>query len=144
MDRPWTVSRGPIAATELDVEKARAINAMLVRPIGILPSCAGEPIRPFAIGLFNEMRMLLRPGYGVTNLRRATAAYVFSKRYYFASAQPDSMRHDLDGNPVAALDAADRLASQKSFLKLKRELLQSGGRDRQHDSPQDGQMRTRD
>ncbi|NLS07153.1 ProQ/FINO family protein [Rhizobium sp. P32RR-XVIII] len=119
MDEAWTVSRGPIAATDFDVRKAEAINAMLVRPAGVLPMKAGEPIRPFALGLFNELRALLKPGYGVTSLRRATAFYVYSKRYYFASAQPDSMRHDIDGRAVEPLSPADRLAAQRSFFKLK-------------------------
>ena len=55
MMKPWTVSRGPVAATELDVQKAEAINAMLVRPIAILPKAPGDPIRPFAIGLFENI-----------------------------------------------------------------------------------------
>jgi len=119
MDRPWKVSRGPIAATEMDVKKSEAINAMLIHPIKVLPSNVGDPIRPFALGLFQEIRLLLKPECGVTALRRATGAYVRSKRYYFASAQPDSMRHDIDGNPVEPLTAEDRFAAQERFLSLK-------------------------
>lgn len=118
MDKPWTVSRGPIVATRVDVEKAQAINSLLVRPIGILPSEPGDPVLPFALGLFNDIRSLLKPGCGVTVLRRATAAYVYSRRYYFASAQPDAMRHDLDGNPTEPVSAQDRLAAQKTFTGL--------------------------
>ena len=115
MRKTWSVSRGPIAATPADVEKASAINAMLCEPIGILPKAPGDPIRPFSLGLFNHIKTRLKPEFGVSALRRATAFYIFSKRYYFASAQPDSM-------PVAPLTAADRAAAQKSFIEVKRSL----------------------
>jgi sRNA-binding protein len=121
MDKPWTVGRGPIPATETDLQKAEAINALLVCPIGILPTASGDPIRPFAIGLFDEIRTLLKPDVAATKLRRAVGAFVHSKRYYFASAQPDSMRHDIDGKPIEPLSSADRLAAQQSFLSLKRD-----------------------
>ncbi|EJC71984.1 ProQ/FINO family [Rhizobium leguminosarum bv. trifolii WSM2012] len=120
MDKPWKISRGPIAAAELDVEKANAINMLLIRPVGVLPAKPGDPVLPFAVGLFNELRPLLKPDAGVTTLRRATAAYVHCRRYYFASAQSDSMRHDLDGKPVEPLSPDDRLVAQKRFLNLKR------------------------
>jgi len=120
MDKTWTVSRGPIAATEIDVRKAEAINTLLVRPIGILPAAPGDPIRPFAIGLFEEIRPLLKPDIAATRLRRSVGAFVHSKRYYSASAQPDSMRHDIDGEPLGPLSSADRLAAQQSFLSPKR------------------------
>ncbi|MBY4612721.1 ProQ/FINO family protein [Rhizobium sp. 268] len=116
---PWKISRGPIAATELDVEKANAINTLLIRPVGVLPAKPGDPILPFAVGLFNELRPLLKADAGVTTLRRATAAYVHCRRYYFASAQPDSMRHGVDGVPFEALSSEDRLVAQKRFLSLK-------------------------
>ncbi|MBX5172512.1 ProQ/FINO family protein [Rhizobium sp. NZLR1b] len=119
MDKPWKISRGPIAATELDVEKATAINMLLIRSVAVLPAKAGDPILPFAVGLFNELRPLLKPEAGVTTLRRATAAYVHCRRYYFASAQPDSMRHGLEGEPVEPMTPEDRLVAQKRFLSLK-------------------------
>lgn len=120
MTKAWTVSRGPIAATEIDVQKADAINAMLMRPIGILPAAPGDQIKPFAIGLFDEIRALLKPDLGVTSLRRAVAAYVHSKRYYFASAQPDAMRHDIDGRDGEPMSEADRLVAQQRFMTLQR------------------------
>lgn len=129
MHKSWTVSRGPIAATELDVLKAQAINALLVRPIGILPSKPGDPIRPFAIGLWNKIRPLMKPDVGSTALRRATGTYLHAKRYYFACAQPDSMRHDIDGKPVEPLLAEDRRAAQHRFLSLKRTSIEAGGAD---------------
>lgn len=120
MTKAWTVSRGPITATELDVEKAAAINALLERPVGILPSAPGDHIRPFAIGMFDGLRALLKPGITATTLRRAIAAYVHSKRYYFASAQPDSMRHDIDGKSVEPISDEDRGLAQQRFGALRR------------------------
>ena len=122
MQKTWTVSRGPIAATEADVAKAAAISALLTSPVGVLPQKPGDPIRPFAVGLFNEIRQRLKPEFGVTTLRKATAFYIYSKRYYFASAQPDSMRHDINGKAVAPLSEEDRAAAQKSFVMVKRHL----------------------
>ncbi|AYG69517.1 MULTISPECIES: ProQ/FINO family protein [unclassified Rhizobium] len=119
MEEPWTTDREPIIATELDVKKAAAINALLLRPIAILPIKAGELIRPFALGLWNEIRPLLKPDVPVMSLRRATSAFLHSKRYYHACAQPDSMRHDLAGNPVEPLSTEDRLAAQQRLIALR-------------------------
>ncbi|QPB24547.1 ProQ/FINO family protein (plasmid) [Rhizobium sp. 007] len=113
MDKPWTASHGPIAATEFDVQKAEAISILLIRPIGILPNKPGDPIRPFALGLFNDIRALPKPDVKATALRRAVGSFVHSKRYYFASAQPGSMRHDIDGKPVEPLSTEDRLVAQR-------------------------------
>ncbi len=52
------------------------------------------------------------------------AVYVRLKRYYFASAQPDSTRHDLAGAPVGPVSAADRLEAQRRFLEMKRTRMQ--------------------
>lgn len=119
MEEPWTISRDPIVATELDVKKATAIGVLLVRPIDVLPSKPGEIIRPFALGLWNEIRPLLKPDTPVMALRRATSAFLHSKQYYFACAQPDSMRHDIDGNPIEPLSPADRLAARQRLIALK-------------------------
>lgn len=119
MEEPGTTNREPIVATELDVKKAAAINTLLLRPIDILPAKAGDPIRPFALGLWNEIRPLLKPDVPVMSLRRSTSAFLHSKRYYHACAQPDSMRHDLAGNPVEPLSAEDRLAAQQRLITLR-------------------------
>ncbi|APO77831.1 conjugation repressor FinO/ProQ protein (plasmid) [Rhizobium etli 8C-3] len=120
MDKSRTVSQTPIAATEFDVQKAAAISMLLVRPIGILPDKPGDQIRPFALGLFNDIRALAKPDVKATALRRAVGSFVHSKRYYFASAQSDSMRHDIDGKPVEPLSTEDRLVAQRRLLSLKR------------------------
>ncbi|MDQ0563222.1 hypothetical protein QO004_005031 [Rhizobium mesoamericanum] len=62
MTKPWTTSRGPITANEADLAKARAINAL--RLIEILPAKMGDPIRPFALGLTNDIGSLLSPDVG--------------------------------------------------------------------------------
>lgn len=120
MTKPWTTSHGPIMANEADLARARAINELLLQPIGILPAKVGDPVRPFALGLWNDIRPLLKPDAGLTTLRRATGAYVHSRRYLFATAQPDAMRFDLQGNPVGPVSDADRLAAQERYQNLKR------------------------
>ncbi|KQV65352.1 ProQ/FINO family protein [Rhizobium sp. Root1220] len=120
MTKPWTTNRGPVTANEADLAKAQAINAMLQRAIEILPAKVGDPIKPFALGLWNEIRPLLNPDTGVTALRRATGAYLHSKRYHFAIAQPGAMRYDLQGNPAEPVSEVDRLAAQERYQSLKR------------------------
>ncbi len=56
MSAAETQNRGSIGATEADIRKAEAINALLIQPIGVLPQRPGDPVRPFAIGLFDEIR----------------------------------------------------------------------------------------
>ncbi|MFJ6321614.1 MULTISPECIES: ProQ/FINO family protein [unclassified Rhizobium] len=119
MEEPWTTNRGPIAATALDVKKAEAINTLLVHRIDILPAKPGDIIRPFALGLWNEIRPLLKPDMSVMSLRRATSSFLHSKQYYFACAQSDSMRHDIAGNPIEQLSTEDRLAAQKRLTALR-------------------------
>lgn len=119
MPRLWTESRGAIAAGPNEIGKAEAINALLVRPIGLLPQVEGDPIKPFALGVWTEIRALLKPDLSVTALRRATSVYTHSKRYYFACAQPDAQRHDVDGKPVGPVSDEDRLAAQTTVLSLK-------------------------
>ncbi|WP_246617938.1 ProQ/FINO family protein [Rhizobium populisoli] len=116
----WTVSRGPVAATQIDVEKAQVINALIEPPAAILPSLPGDLVKPFSKGLFDQFRQRLKPGIGATTLRRAIGAFVHSRRYYFASAQPDAMRHSIDGLPTEAVSAEDRLLAQLRFVELKR------------------------
>lgn len=119
MTKPWTESRGAITAGPADVKKAATINALLIRPLGLLPHADGDPIKPFAIGVWNDIRALLRPDTPVTSLRRATSAYTHSKRYIFACAQPDAHRHDVDGNVISPVSPEDRLAAQLAFERLK-------------------------
>jgi hypothetical protein len=45
------------------------------------------------------------------------------------------MRHDIDGRPVEPLSAADRLAAQKSFLDVKRQLMHTSIERQQANKP---------
>jgi sRNA-binding protein len=112
-------SPDPILASDVDVQKAQAINVLLVRPIGILPVRPGDRILPFAIGLFHEIRALLKPEASVTGLRRAVSAFTHSKRYHMASAQPNSVRHAIDGTPQGPLTDEDRMTAKNHILALK-------------------------
>lgn len=120
MDKPWTESRGPVVANEFDLKKAEAVNKLLSSPIAILPSRLEDPIKPFAIGLWGDIHARLKAGESTTALRRATGAYLHSKRYYFATAQPDSMRHDINGDPIEPVTGSDRIDAQKRFLSLRK------------------------
>ena len=123
--KAWTESRSPILATEADVAKASLINALLIAPAAIFPNKVGDPILPFSIGMFERLKSRLKPGIGTTALRRAGATYVRSKRYYFASAQPDAIRHDADGGEVEPVSASDRLLAQERFMAFKRDREQA-------------------
>lgn len=120
MSKPSREKSGPVPAREMDVLKAQAINALLTRPIAILPTEVGDPIRPFVLGLWNEIRPLLRPDLSVSTLRRATGAYLHSKRYHLAVAQPGSARHDINGMPVDTVSGADRLAAEEKIESLRK------------------------
>lgn len=119
MDKPWTESRGPVVANDFDLRKAESVNKLLSSPIAILPSRLADPIKPFAIGLWVDIHARLNAGESTTALRRATGAYLHSKRYYFATAQPDSMRHDINGDPIEPVTVSDRIDAQKRFLSLR-------------------------
>ncbi|MBO9136642.1 hypothetical protein J5289_28560 (plasmid) [Rhizobium sp. B230/85] len=118
--KPWRVSKGPIAASAYDLKKAEAINVLLASPAIVLPASEGAPILPFAIGLFETFKSRLRDDATATQLRRATAVYTHAKNYLFACAQPDSMRHDIDGQAVMAVSDEDRLSSQLRFVDILR------------------------
>jgi hypothetical protein len=53
---------------------------------------------------------------------------VHSKRYYFASAQPDSVRHDIDDRPLQPLSDEDRMTAQNRFLALKQKGADGDGK----------------
>ncbi|MBD9625017.1 ProQ/FINO family protein [Ensifer sp. ENS06] len=110
---------GAVLARERDISRAEAINALLTRPVDILPAKVGDPIRPFALGLWSEIRCLLRPEVSASTLRKATGSYVHSRRYQIAMARPDSLRHDINGAPVGAVSDGDRLAAQQKYEGLR-------------------------
>lgn len=113
MDMGSFVGSKPIRATEKDLRRSRAIEALLTQPLGVLPSETGDPIRPVSIGFFQQLSPLLKPEASVTALRRAIGAYVHSKRYYLSCSQEGAIRHDCDGNPVELVSDADRQNTEK-------------------------------
>ncbi|KSV84372.1 ProQ/FINO family protein [Sinorhizobium sp. GL28] len=109
----------PVLAREREVAKTEAINTLLTRSIAILPAKLGDPIRPFALGLWNDIRPLLKPEISVTALRKAMATYVHSRSYQIAVARPGSFRHDINGEPVEPVSDADRLDALKKHESFK-------------------------
>ena len=108
-------STGPVPARKREITKAEEINALLTRPIAILPIKVGDPIRPFALGLWNEIRCLLKPEISVSTLRKATGAYIHSRSYQIAVARQDSSRHDINGVPIDFVSDADRLDAHQMY-----------------------------
>ena len=108
-----------VLAREREVAKTKAINALLIRPIAILPAKVGDPIKPFALGLWNDIRPLLKPEISVTALRKTMATYVHSRSYQIAIARPGSLRHDIDGKPVEPVSDADRLDALRKYAGFK-------------------------
>jgi ProP effector len=120
MSKPWTETKGAVAANPGDIDKANAINRLLIRPINLLPCAVGDPVKPFAIGVWRDIRLLLHPNTAAISLRRAISAYTHSRSYFYACAQSDAFHHDIDGNAVGPMSAVDRAAAQLALSKLKR------------------------
>ena len=113
--RPWKESRGPIKAGGFTVALARSINDVLVAPIAILPQVEGDIVRPFKVGIGREIKARLRTDIPGVRLNRALHFYTRSQAYLFATAQPDAMRHDIDGNPVEPVSEQDRIDARRRF-----------------------------
>jgi hypothetical protein len=112
--RPWKMSRKPVTARPYLLERSRALNDLLIAPIGVLPTREGDLLRPFRIGLGPEIIAHRKPAVTVVDCEKAIRRYVRAFSYQFAIAQPGSMRHDLDGNPVEPVSDADREHAQRS------------------------------
>ncbi|WP_429819866.1 ProQ/FINO family protein [Ensifer sp. B1-9] len=113
--KPARTRSGPVLAREREVAKTEAINALLTRPIAVLPANIGDPVRPFALGLWNDIRPLLKPDISVSALRRAMATYVHSRSYQIAVARAGSVRHNINGEPVERVSEADRLNALRKY-----------------------------
>lgn len=130
-----------VTARRADLRRAEAIACLLVRPIGILPKAAGDPIPPFALGLWSEIRWLMRREAGVGRLRRATPACLHPKAYHIAVSMPGSTRHDLDGKPFADVspsdrqDAKDRAAAEPAEPPSNSDLIRAGPLRRKSQEP---------
>jgi len=108
------MSREPVIARPRLLERSQALNDLLSAPIGVLPAREGDLLRPFRIGLGPEIIARRKPDVTVADCERAIRRYVRAFSYQFAIAQPGSMRHDLDGNPIEAVSDADREHAQRS------------------------------
>ena len=87
---------------------AKAINALLVAPIGVLPGAEGDTVHPFRIWLGSDIEGRLKPEAALSDLRKALRRYTQSAAYYLAVAQPDACRYDMTGEPVEAVSEQDR------------------------------------
>jgi len=125
MDMGSLVGSKPIRATEKDLRRSMAIEALLTQPLGVLPSETGDSIRPVSIGFFQQLSPLLKPEASVTALRRAIGAHVHSKRYYRSCSQEGAMRHDCDGNPVEPVSDADRQNAEKCLSASEQQKIQT-------------------
>ncbi|MCY1740929.1 ProQ/FINO family protein [Ensifer sp. SL37] len=117
--RAFKGSSGQVLAREKDVSRGAAINELLTRRIAVLPANVGDPIQPFALGLWKEIRCLLKPELSVSTLRKATGCYVYSRGYQLAMAQPGSVRYDINGLPVETVSDNDRLSAQIIHARLR-------------------------
>ena len=125
MNEKSQISSKPVIATDKDIRRAMAITDLLVQPLGVLPVAVGDPIRPVAIGFFQQVSPFLSPGVSVTALRRAIGAYVHSKRYYLACSRPDAMRHDIHGEPIEPVSDADKLNAQQCLQSFREQKSQT-------------------
>jgi len=111
---------GPVLATSLEVERAQTILKLITAPVVVLPSRPDDQVRPFAVGLFESLKAMRKPDVSITALRRATSAYVHSRRYYLACGQPNALRHSLDGEPVCPVSHEDQVAARESLRSLEK------------------------
>jgi sRNA-binding protein len=102
MPRP----RPPITATPGRIASFDRLRPYFDPWPTVFPTTANPMIKPLAIGTKQALRARLVVPDGMTQeqvLRAINAVvrtYVRSPGYLLAMAQPDSQRHDLDGNPV--------------------------------------------
>jgi len=115
-------TRGPIKVDRYSLTTARAISALLTVPIAVLPSKEGDIIRPFRVGIGEDIKLLLRPNAELKELRNALRRYAYSAQYLQALAQADSMRHEINGEPVLPVSDEDRAHARQSVgaRRLKR------------------------
>jgi sRNA-binding protein len=87
----------------------------------VFPTTEAPAIKPLAISTRQALRARLVVPDGMTQdevLRAINAtvrAYVRSPGYLLAMSQPDSQRHDLDGNPVEPVSDQHRRDAQAGF-----------------------------
>lgn len=119
-------ARGPVKVDRYSLTAAKAINALLTVPIAVLPQKEGDIIRPFRVGIGEDIRMLLRPEIELKELRKALRRYAYSAQYLQALSQDGSMRHEINGEPVEPVSEEDRAHARQSFLTVSARRLKRG------------------
>lgn len=109
---------GPITVDRYSLTAARAINALLTGPIAVLPQKEGDIIRPFRVGIGEDIRMLLRPEIELKDLRKALRRYAYSAQYLQALSQDGSMRHEINGEAVQPVSEEDRVQARQAYLTV--------------------------
>ena len=79
---------------------------------------SGDPIVPFAIGIHNDLTLLL-PQQHRPQLRRALRGHCSCPPYLRAVSTEGSTRHGLDGRPHEPVSAIDRLTAAIRLLDMR-------------------------
>lgn len=129
-----TRPRGVVAVAHT-LERVAAIEALLVRPLAVLPHANGEAIKPLKIGVRAEITALAKEGVPQSALSRALSGYLRSQRYLLALAQPNALRHDIDGAPAEPVSEADRTSAKEEWAAVRARLRQRAGQGRRSEAP---------
>lgn len=111
-------TRGQIKVDRYSLTAAKAISALLTVPIAVLPNAEGDIIRPFRVGIGEDIKMLLRPDVDLKELRKALRRYAYSAQYLHAVAQDDSARYEINGEPVGPVSHEDRAHARQSYVTV--------------------------
>lgn len=95
----------------------RELVGLLTRPVPVIATEEGAPMKPWRVGLRSELLALRRPDVGVRAVNRLLAAYTRSASYVIALAGPESQRHGLDGVAVAAVGDAHRAHARQQLAE---------------------------
>lgn len=125
--------RGPVVAIAHSLERVAAIEALLIRPLAVLPHAVGEAIKPLKVGARAEIMALAKEGVPQSALSRALSGYLRSQRYLLALAQPDALRHDIDGVAAEPVSEADRMSAKEEWAAVRTRLRR---RARQGEGPE--------
>jgi sRNA-binding protein len=113
--------RKPITATTGRIAALDRLRPLLSPWPTVFPSTEAPMIKPLAISTKQALRarMVVLDGMTEEQVLRAINAvvrtYVRSPGYLLAMAQPDSQRHDLDGNPVEPVSDQHRQDAKAGF-----------------------------
>ena len=85
----------------------------------VLPNKVGDVIKPLKIGALHDLTAMVPSGDEVAtdDVRRVLYRYRRSGKYTYAVAADDSIRHDLDGQPVEPVAEVDRRGARISLQR---------------------------